>query len=39
MWATNTLLVPEEICTPDEFQKVFVAWVKKEESKKGRRRH
>jgi hypothetical protein len=35
----NTLLVPGGICTPDEFQKVFIEWVGKEESKKARARH
>jgi hypothetical protein len=32
-------LVPKRIYAKGEFQKVFVEWLKKEESKKARARH
>jgi len=39
VYAMNTLLVHKGIYTQDEFQKVFVEWVEKEEAKKARARH
>jgi hypothetical protein len=38
VYAMNTLLVHKGIYAQDEFQKVFVEWVEKEESKKARAR-
>lgn len=35
VYAMNTLLIHKGIYTQEEFQKLFVEWVKKEESKKG----
>jgi len=39
IYAMNTLLVHKGIYTQDEFQKVFVEWVEKEEAKKARAHH
>ena len=39
VYAMNTLLVHKGIYSQDEFQKVFVEWVEKEESKKARARY
>jgi hypothetical protein len=39
IYAMNTLLVHKGIYSQDEFQKVFVEWVEKEESKKARARY
>jgi hypothetical protein len=36
VYAMNTLLIHRGIYTQEEFQQVFVEWVKKEELKKGR---
>ena len=36
VYAMNTLLIHRGIYTQEEFQQLFVEWVKKEESKKGR---
>ena len=36
VYAMNTLLIDRGIYTQKEFQALFVEWVKKEESKKGR---
>jgi hypothetical protein len=36
VYAMNTLLIHRGIYTQDEFQNLFVEWVKKEESKKSR---
>lgn len=36
VYAMNTLLIHRGIYTQDEFQQLFVEWVKKEESKKAR---
>jgi hypothetical protein len=36
VYAMNTLLIHKSIYTQDEFQSLFVEWVKKEEAKKGR---
>ena len=36
VYAMNTLLIDRGIYTQEEFQALFVEWVKKEESKKGR---
>ena len=38
VYAINTLLIHRGIYTQDEFQKLFVEWVKKEEAKKARAR-
>ena len=38
VYAMNTLLVHKGVYSQDEFQKVFVQWVKKEEAKKARLR-
>lgn len=38
IYAMNTLLIHKGIYTQDEFQQLFVEWVKKEESKKARAR-
>ena len=38
IYAMNTLLIHKSIYTQDEFQQLFVEWVKKEESKKARAR-
>ncbi|MGC0772328.1 MAG: hypothetical protein WB543_05285 [Candidatus Acidiferrum sp.] len=34
IYAMNTLLIHKGIYTQDEFQELFVEWVKKEEAKK-----
>jgi hypothetical protein len=36
VYAMNTLLIHRGIYTQNEFQQLFIEWVKKEESKKGR---
>jgi hypothetical protein len=36
VYAMNTLLIHRGIYTQEEFQQLFVEWVKKEEAKKGR---
>jgi hypothetical protein len=36
VYAMNTLLIHRGIYTQEEFQQMFVEWVKKEELKKGR---
>jgi hypothetical protein len=36
VYAMNTLLIHRGIYTQDEFQNLFIEWVKKEESKKSR---
>jgi len=36
VYAMNTLLIHKGIYTQEEFQLLFVEWVKKEESKKAR---
>jgi hypothetical protein len=36
VYAMNTLLIDRGIYTQEEFQTLFVEWVKKEESKRGR---
>jgi hypothetical protein len=36
VYAMNTLLIHRGIYTQEEFQQLFVEWVKKEESKKSR---
>ena len=36
IYAMNTLLIHKGIYTQDEFEHLFVEWVKKEESKKAR---
>ena len=36
IYAMNTLLIHKGIYTQDEFQQLFVEWVKKEEAKKAR---
>ena len=36
VYAMNTLLIHRGIYTQDEFQQLFVEWVKKEEAKKSR---
>ncbi len=36
VYAMNTLLIHRGIYTQDEFQNLFIEWVKKEESKKDR---
>ncbi|MGC2530916.1 MAG: hypothetical protein WA639_24485 [Candidatus Acidiferrum sp.] len=38
VYAINTLLIHKGIYTQDEFQQLFVEWVKKEEAKKTRPR-
>jgi hypothetical protein len=38
VYAMNTLLVHKGVYTQNEFQNVFVQWVKKEEAKKARAR-
>jgi hypothetical protein len=38
IYAMNTLLIHKGIYTQNEFQQLFVEWVKKEESKKARSR-
>ncbi|HEY6337451.1 MAG TPA: hypothetical protein VIW68_03055 [Candidatus Sulfotelmatobacter sp.] len=35
VYAMNTLLIHRGIYTQDEFQQLFIEWVKKEQSKKG----
>lgn len=37
VYAMNTLLIHKGIYTQEEFQRLFVEWVKKEESKKTRK--
>jgi hypothetical protein len=39
IYAMNTLLIHKGIYTQQEFQQLFVEWVKKEESKKTRTAH
>ena len=38
VYAMNTLLIHKGIYTQEEFEQLFVEWVKKEESKKARAR-
>jgi len=38
VYAMNTLLIHKGIYTQQEFERLFVEWVKKEESKKARAR-
>lgn len=38
VYAMNTLLIHKGIYTQQEFEQLFVEWVKKEESKKARAR-
>jgi hypothetical protein len=37
IYAMNTLLIHKGVYTQQEFQKLFVEWARKEESKKGSR--
>jgi hypothetical protein len=39
VYAMNTLLIHKGIYTQDEFQDLFIEWVKKEQSKKNRTEH
>jgi hypothetical protein len=39
IYAVNTLLIHKGIYTQDEFQQLFVEWVKKEEAKKAHSRN